>query len=317
MTRPTSDKVKESIFSILTSCGEMGGKVLDLFAGSGALGIEALSRGASSTVFVDKNPNAVAIIRKNLALVGKNDRVYNTDWKVALRKLQGSQFDIIFVDPPYALGIEEDILTEISDKNLLSDDGVIIVEHSSNNAFHFDKKIYTEDKRSYSGTCVTFLRKRISNTCVFPGSFNPFTLGHRHLAINALRLYDRVIVAVSEETYKDNMLDAQIRAKLAAKSLADLSGIDVQCFSGMLTDFLADKNCFNIVRGYRNDNDYEYEKELESIYLSMDKRVNFVLLKSDMPEISSEAVRKKIKENADLSELVSEQIIDEVKELYK
>lgn len=162
-TRPTTDKIKESVFNILSSGGEMRGNVLDLFAGSGSLGIEALSRGADSAVFVDKNPEAVAVVRKNLALVGANARVYNTDWKVAVRKLEGQKFDLIFLDPPYALAIETQLLAEIEAKDLLADDGVIVVEHSSDNDFEFDGERFFADRREHSATSVTFLRRRVEN----------------------------------------------------------------------------------------------------------------------------------------------------------
>lgn len=157
-TRPTSDKVKESVFNILASSGEIGGKVLDLFAGTGALGLEALSRGACDAVFVDKNPDAVKIVRSNIALCKADGKVYNTDWQVAVRKLEGASFDMIFVDPPYVLGAEESVLREITDKHLLSDDGVIVVEHSTDNEFRYDDSVYEADKREYRGTSVTFLR---------------------------------------------------------------------------------------------------------------------------------------------------------------
>lgn len=158
-TRPTSDKVRESIFNIINVKTGIEGRVLDLFAGTGALGIEALSRGASSAVFVDKNPDAVKIVKRNISFVKERTEVYNTDWKVAVRKLEGRQFDTIFIDPPYALGIENQILTEIITKNLLDDDGIIIIEHSTDNNFEYDTSYFIGDRRAYSGTSVTFLTK--------------------------------------------------------------------------------------------------------------------------------------------------------------
>ena len=159
LTRPTSDKVKESVFNILSSMGKTEGRVLDLFAGSGSLGLEALSRGASDAVFVDKNPKAVAVIKKNILLTGATARVYNTDWKVAVRKSEGSKFDMIFIDPPYVLGIEEEIIKEIENKQLLSEDGIMIIEHDSANNFSYDENKYVSDRREYRGTTITFLRK--------------------------------------------------------------------------------------------------------------------------------------------------------------
>lgn len=157
-TRPTSDKVKESVFNILANSGEVYGRVLDLFAGTGALGLEALSRGASDAVFVDKNPDAVKIVKSNISLCKAAGKVYNTDWQVAVRKLVGTTFDLIFLDPPYALGAEAKILHEIEDKQLLADGGVIVIEHSTDNNFDYDKSLYEADRREYRGTAVTFLR---------------------------------------------------------------------------------------------------------------------------------------------------------------
>ena len=160
-TRPTTEKVRESAFNILASNGEIRGRVLDLFAGSGALGIEALSRGAEEAVFVEKNPKAAAVVRRNVSEVGCGSRVFNTDWKVAVRKLVGqAPFDLILLDPPYALGIESDILRAVTEGGLLAPGGVIVVEHAADNDFAYDDKIFSADRRTYSDTCVTFLRRR-------------------------------------------------------------------------------------------------------------------------------------------------------------
>lgn len=159
-TRPTSDKVKESVFNILASRGGVGDRVLDLFAGSGALGIEALSRGATQVVFVDKNPSAVAVVKKNLASVGVHMPVYNTDWRVAVEKLNGRQFDLIFLDPPYALGVESELLAAIEAGGLLAEGGTVVLECASATQFDFDESYFEADKRVYSGTSVTFFSRK-------------------------------------------------------------------------------------------------------------------------------------------------------------
>ncbi|MEA2436234.1 MAG: rRNA (guanine966-N2)-methyltransferase [Thermoleophilaceae bacterium] len=98
-TRPTSDRVREALFSIL---GPIDGvRVLDLFAGSGALGIEALSRGAAEAVFVDSDSRAVAMVRRNLAAVGAEAPVYRSD-AFAWLGGAGGTFDLVFADPPYS-----------------------------------------------------------------------------------------------------------------------------------------------------------------------------------------------------------------------
>ncbi len=127
-TRPTTDRIKESVFNIIQF--RVGGAyVLDLFAGSGALGIEAISRGAKMTVLNDKSPVAAELIRSNLRLAKFDDgvKVCQTD---ALSYLNSctQQFDIIFLDPPYNLGLVEPVLKEISAKKILKNDGIIVLE---------------------------------------------------------------------------------------------------------------------------------------------------------------------------------------------
>jgi 16S rRNA (guanine966-N2)-methyltransferase len=98
-TRPTADRVREALFSML---GPVDGlRVLDLFAGSGALGIEALSRGAESVVLVERDPRAVAVIRRNLDAVGAGAEVRRRDALTYLRDATDGPFDLVFVDPPY------------------------------------------------------------------------------------------------------------------------------------------------------------------------------------------------------------------------
>ena len=123
--RPTADHVKEALFNMLQFDLE-GRRVLDLFGGSGQLGIEALSRGAREAVFIDQNKNSVALIRENLKRCGMNAQVLQTD---ALSYLsRGEKFDIIFVDPPYDEGLYEPVLSRINAVDNLNEGGIIICE---------------------------------------------------------------------------------------------------------------------------------------------------------------------------------------------
>lgn len=128
-TRPTTDRVKEGLFNILQFDIE-GRRVLDLFAGTGQLGIECLSRGAEHAVFVDRRPDAVKLIRDNLKLTELSDRatVVSGD-SVAYLKSQKERFDLIFLDPPYAAGLLEPVLHHIAAFDILRPHGIIVAEH--------------------------------------------------------------------------------------------------------------------------------------------------------------------------------------------
>lgn len=128
-TRPTVDRVKEGMFSALQFDIE-GRRVLDLFAGTGQLGIECLSRGAASAVFVDRRADAVKLIRENLKITGLQEkaRVVAGDSVAYLNGLR-EKFGIIFLDPPYKAGLLEPILTHIAEFDILEPHGIIVAEH--------------------------------------------------------------------------------------------------------------------------------------------------------------------------------------------
>ncbi|NGP44361.1 16S rRNA (guanine(966)-N(2))-methyltransferase RsmD [Bacillaceae bacterium SIJ1] len=131
-TRPTSDKVKESLFQMIGPFFH-GGTVLDLFGGSGSLGIEALSRGMDQAVFVDKSAQAVHVIQQNLEKCHFADQatVYRSDALKALAMLakKDVRFDLVFLDPPYALTILPKLLQVIDTHQLLLPKGLIVAEH--------------------------------------------------------------------------------------------------------------------------------------------------------------------------------------------
>ena len=123
--RPTTDNVKEALFNILQFDIE-GRRVLDLFAGTGQLGIEALSRGAKSALFVDRDREAVRIVRENLRACALRAEVRQQDALDCLR--EGGRYDLIFVDPPYDAGLYESVLETIKSVDNLSEGGIIVCE---------------------------------------------------------------------------------------------------------------------------------------------------------------------------------------------
>ncbi|WP_453997158.1 16S rRNA (guanine(966)-N(2))-methyltransferase RsmD [Bacillus nitroreducens] len=133
-TRPTTDKVKEAIFNIIGPYFD-GGYGLDLFGGSGGLGIEALSRGIDKVIFVDRDQKAIQTIKGNLDICRLQDQaeVYRNDAYRALKAIMKREikFDLIFLDPPYKQQKLMELIEAIHDHQLLTDNGYIIAEHGS------------------------------------------------------------------------------------------------------------------------------------------------------------------------------------------
>ena len=161
-TRPTLDRIKEPLFSILMPYLK-DANVLDLFAGTGSLGIECLSRGASSAIFVDVSKESINIVKSNIkkARVENESTILNLDFKNAIDrlKIQNKKFDIIFMDPPYYKNMFIDALSSIDEADLLCDDGIIVVEHDTKDKFvdKIGRLEKTRDKK-YGNTTLTFYK---------------------------------------------------------------------------------------------------------------------------------------------------------------
>lgn len=138
-TRPTTDRIKETLFNMI-SPGLLDCTFLDLFSGSGGIGIEALSRGAKKAVFVEQNAKAAACIRENLEYTKLSERasLLKMDVFAALKRLEGTiTFDYIFMDPPYNQEWEKRVLTYLADSDLMDEDTVVIVEASMETDFSY------------------------------------------------------------------------------------------------------------------------------------------------------------------------------------
>jgi 16S rRNA (guanine(966)-N(2))-methyltransferase RsmD len=159
-TRPTSERVREAVFSILGPPPD-DAVVLDLFAGAGALGLEALSRGAEHAVFADSSRAAIKVLRDNIASLDVRGatRVHPTDALRALSKLPGP-FHWIFIDPPYATDLASRALEHLGGTEQLAEDGVIVVEHDRRNAPEPGHGcLVRTDCRRYGDTEVSFYQR--------------------------------------------------------------------------------------------------------------------------------------------------------------
>lgn len=163
--RPTSDRVKEALFSILGN-RIIDCRFLDLFAGSGSVGIEAYSRGAEEVIFIDSNKESIKILKSNLTITGISDsvEVYNTDYSNAVNKLAEKKrsFDMIFIDPPYKKDIAYDVVKKIFKSNILSDYGIIIIEQSEKDFVHEKIEAYElVKKKTYGNTLLLFYLSKV------------------------------------------------------------------------------------------------------------------------------------------------------------
>lgn len=160
-TRPTQDYVRESLFNIIR-WDVQDARVLDLFAGTGALSLEALSRGAQEAVLIDMDRDACTAIKKNMEVsrLGEQCRLISRDYRQAMDALarEGKQFDLVFIDPPYKMENTGDMCAELLDKGLLAQDFLIIVEHRRGMAPLLDLRFEAYDLRKYGDTEITFVR---------------------------------------------------------------------------------------------------------------------------------------------------------------
>ena len=163
--RPTADRLRESLFNILAHGDDdpiPGARVLDLFAGTGALGIEALSRGAAFTLFVDDGAEARALLRENVETLGLGgtSKVYRRDATKLGPAHPMEPFSLVFADPPYRKGLAEQALMSARVGGWLTSDALIVVEEAVEAKFAAPEGFEESDRRAYDDTEFVFLRSR-------------------------------------------------------------------------------------------------------------------------------------------------------------
>ncbi len=161
--RPTSDRLREAIFNILAHRYDdlvAGARVLDLFAGTGALGLEAVSRGAAFTLFVDDGAEARALIRQNVEALGLGGvtRIFRRDATRLGAAHPNQPFGLVFLDPPYRKGLAEASLASLRDGGWLAPDALVIVEEAADAGFTAPKGYAEIERRRYDDTEFTLLR---------------------------------------------------------------------------------------------------------------------------------------------------------------
>jgi len=319
--RPTADRVRESLFNSLGQFFE-GGRVLDLYAGTGALGIEALSRGFEHAVFVERDGKARGVIFENLQRTHLSDEaeIIGGEVEVALGRLEerGVVFDLIFADPPYRIASAE--VGRILDRlrSLLSPAGRVVIESGEAPVEVAEgRKGVT---RRFGGTFITILgRSELTMiVAVCPGSFDPVTTGHLDVIKRASMIFDHVVVAVGANRRKDSRLPAIDRARLIEKVTADVDNVSVEVMEGLLVEFARAQGARAIVKGLRAVSDFESEFEQAQLNRTLFPELEtvFIMAAAEHSFLSSSAVREIASLGGEVRGLVPDGILESVRQIY-
>ncbi|MDN5697762.1 MAG: pantetheine-phosphate adenylyltransferase [Rubrobacter sp.] len=326
--RPTGDRVRESVFNSLGQFFD-GGSVLDLYAGTGALGIEALSRGCERAVFVERDRRAVKTIRENLRRAGFEERaeVVRGDVTEALERraagMYNGEFRLIFADPPYRIAPDdmEGVLEYLG--SVLEPGGRAVIESGADSGVTPPSGAGIEKgvSRRYGDTAVTIF-ERVEPTitaAVCPGSFDPITVGHLDVIRRASRVFDHLVVAVGSNLVKNPRLDAYERARLVEQVTSDIPNVSVKVMDGLLVEFAREQGAKVIVKGLRAVSDFDSEFEQAQLNRTLNPEVEtmFIMSSAEHSFLSSSAVREISGFGGDVSGFVPEAILDTVREVYE
>jgi pantetheine-phosphate adenylyltransferase len=336
--RPTADRVRESLFARL---GDLSGcRVLDAFAGTGALGIEALSRGALEAVFVEQSAAVLAVLTANLGSLELShaSRVIRGDARSALRRLarSGERFDRIFLDPPYG----SEILAEVLDQSagLLAAGGLVVLESARQDPLPSTARLVILDARRYGDTVVTRLAASqagaagaadesggaegptpepgsqhpmshpggAARVALFPASFDPVTNGHLDVIHRALKVFDRLVVAIAHNVAKSGTFSVEERLDILRVVLAGEPRVEITAFEGLLVEFCREAGASTIIRGLRAMSDYEYEFEMALMnkHLNPEVETLFMMTSQEYLYVSSSRLKELVRFGGDVSDFV-------------
>ncbi len=287
VTRPTTESVKEALFSMIQFDIE-GRRVLDLFAGSGQLGIEALSRGARSCTFVENNRGAKQVVERNLAHCRLEEQA-NVVFSDAVSFLNRSgTYDLVLLDPPYGKGILQRVLAALVPR--LSDDAMVVCESGRQN----------QDRPVSSRKGLGRMK-----TAICPGSFDPVTLGHLDIIERAAGLFDQVTVLVMQNSAKqDGLFTVEERCRLIRRCL-HAENIQIDTYDGLLVDYAKQTGAAAVVKGLRalSDFEYEFQQALTNKSLCPQLETVFLTAKGENMFLSSSMVKEVCRLDGDISAL--------------
>jgi 16S rRNA (guanine966-N2)-methyltransferase len=321
-TRPTSDRAREGLFAtILAIRGALdGARMLDLYAGSGAAGLEALSRGASEVLLVEADARAGRVIRGNIGAVGlPGARLLAGRVERVLARGPGNRppWDIVFADPPYAAPAAEveRVLGSLRDRGWLAPGALVIVERATRSGpFSWPVGYAPRASRGYGEATFWYglAGRGVSvRRVVCPGSFDPVTNGHIDIVSRAARLYDEVVVAVGRNLSKATMFSLDERLEMLREVTKELDNVSVVGFDGLIVDFCKANDISAIVKGLRAVSDFDYELQMAQMnYSQAGVETLFLSTNPLYAFLSSSLVKEFATYGGDVASLVPGPVLD-------
>ena len=308
--RPTGDKVKESIFNVI-QFDVAGSRFLDLFCGSGSMGIEAISRGAKYTLFADLSKSSVALTQDNLKGIGEDHKVVNRDWHDTLYSADG-KWDFIFADPPYMTDYICDICQIVKERGLLAEDGYIIYEHSQKQ-YTLPSGMYIAKRKQFGIVTVDFIALSRGKTAI-AGSYDPITKGHLDVLDRALDDYDEAVILLACNPDKQYLFSLEERMEFARLAIKEYLNVTVDVCDGYVYEYCKRNGIDTVYRGYRNDSDLKYEEDMAKFNQDHGLHTNLI---EGIREISSSMIREKLKAGEDIKKYLPDGIAKAVVKAYK
>lgn len=308
--RPTSDKVRESLFNILRDLIPSA-TVLDLFAGTGAVGIESLSRGAKKVVFTDSSASSVKMVKDNLFALKESAEVVLTDALAYLERTQ-EKFDFIFIDPPYKTNLGVKALEIISRRKLLTTDGVAVFENEDDVSLVDGLFLY--DERKYGRAKLHFFKNK-KHACVFAGTFDPITLGHYDMVMRAKEEFEKVFVVLMINPKKTPYFSKEERLDFMRLAFDGEKDIIVDSHDGLAVDYLKKVGTPYYIRGIRTESDLVYEQKNEALSKTIYPELETIYYKAFKNEkhLNSTMVRECFLSGVDFSEYLPKGVYSAVK----
>ena len=315
---PTPDRVRETLFNWLQPRIEQA-RVLDLFAGSGALGLEALSRGAAHVTFVEKDRRAAAAIEAVTREWGEAGARVSCTGALEWLAANGAEppFDIVFLDPPYDSNLLEAAATALAGPARRRRTPVPRTPRSRS-AAGAAGRLERASRRACRRGRVSSVR-HMKRSAVYPGTFDPITNGHQDLVRRAAGVFERVIVAIASNPNKAPMFPLEKRVELARLVLGDIPGVEVMGYKGLTVDFAREHGVQVVVRGLRAVSDFEFEFQLANMsrHLHRDLETVFLTPQEQFTFISSTLVREIAILGGDVKEFVHPLVAAELKKMKR